>query len=83
MDEELDAVKSFEKSRKRKRKFKDIDAKTEECLDPRETRMVVAFNLDLYDLVETFFFSRWNCNGNFLKVWGKEVGNFSCADWHW
>ena len=50
--------KSFEKSRKRKRKFKDIDVKTEECLDPRETRMVVAFNLDLYDLVETFFFSR-------------------------
>ena len=30
----------------------------QECLDPRETRMVVAFNLDLYDLVETFFFSR-------------------------
>ena len=56
MDEDFDAVKSFEKSRKRKRKFKDIDAYTEECLDPRETRMVVAFNLDLYDLVETFFF---------------------------
>ena len=44
MDEELDAVEFFEKSSRRKRKFRDIDGKIEECSDPRKTRMVVEFN---------------------------------------
>ena len=45
MDEQHDAAESFEKSKnRRKRKFKDIDAKTEECQDPRKTKMVVEFN---------------------------------------
>ena len=33
MDEELDAVEFFEKSSRRKRKFRDIDGKIEECSD--------------------------------------------------
>ena len=42
---ELDAVESFEKSKnRRKRKFKDTDAKIEECQDPRKTKIVVEFN---------------------------------------
>ena len=45
IDEELDSVESFEKSEnKRKRKFKDIDEKIPESLDPRKTKMVVEFN---------------------------------------
>ena len=36
MDEELDAVDSFEKNKnRRKRKFKNIDEKIADCLDPR------------------------------------------------
>ena len=45
MDEELDAVESFEKSKtKRTRKFKDNETKIEECQDPRKTKMDVEFN---------------------------------------
>ena len=45
MDEELDAVDSFEKNEnKRKRKFKNIDEKIADCLDPRKTKMIVEFN---------------------------------------
>ena len=44
MDKELHAVESFEKNKnKRKRKFKDIDKKIAESLDPRKTKMVVKF----------------------------------------
>ena len=45
MDEELDTVNSFEKSKNRmKRKFKDLDKKVSDCLDPRKTKMVIEFN---------------------------------------
>ena len=44
MDEELDAVNSFEKSKnRRKRKLKDLDERISECLDPRKTKMVIEF----------------------------------------
>ena len=45
MDEELDAVESFEKSKsRRKRKQQDINLKITESLDPRKTKMVVELN---------------------------------------
>ena len=45
MDEELDAVDSLEKNKNgRKRKFKNIDEKIADCLDPRKTKMIVQFN---------------------------------------
>ena len=45
MEEELDSVEPFAKSKnKRKRKFKNVDEKIEESLDPRKTKMVVEFN---------------------------------------
>ena len=45
MDEELDAIDSFEENKnKRKRKFKNIDEKIADCLDPRKTKMRVEFN---------------------------------------
>ena len=45
MGEELDAVDSFEKNEnRRKRKFKNIDEKIADCLDPRKTKMIVEFN---------------------------------------
>ena len=42
MNEELDAVDSFEKKNKnrRKRKFQNIDEKIADCLDPRKTKMI-------------------------------------------
>ena len=42
-DKLLDVIISFKKN-KRKRKFKDIDQKTTECLNTRKTKMVVEFN---------------------------------------
>ena len=46
MEEELDAVDSFEKSKKkeRKRKLLHIDNKIEDCLDPRKTKVIFEFN---------------------------------------
>ena len=45
MDEELNAVESFEKSKnRRKRKHQDINLKITESLDPRKTKMVVELN---------------------------------------
>ena len=45
MDEELDAVDSFEKSKnKRKRKFQNIHQKIEDCLDPTKMKMIIEFN---------------------------------------
>ena len=45
MDEEVDVVESFKKSKnRRKRKFKDIDEKIEECQEPRKTKMAVEFS---------------------------------------
>ena len=44
MEEEVDSVESFVKSKnKRKRKFKNLDEKTAESLDPRK-KMVIEFN---------------------------------------
>ena len=42
MNEELDAVDSFGKKNKnrRKRKFQNIDEKIADCLDPRKTKMI-------------------------------------------
>ena len=43
--EELDGVDSYEKNKKvKKRKFKEIDKKITDCLNPRKTKMVVEFN---------------------------------------
>ena len=45
MEEELDLVESFAKSKNKwKRKFKNIDEKIEGFLDPRKTKMVIEFN---------------------------------------
>ena len=45
MPEELDGVDSYEKNKKvKKRRFKEIDKKTTDCLDPRRAKMVVQFN---------------------------------------
>ena len=45
MEEKLDAVDSYEKKQKlKKRKFKNVDEKILDCLDPRITKMVVEFN---------------------------------------
>ena len=46
MEEELDAVDSFEKSKKkeRERKLLHIDNKIEDCLDPRKTKVIFEFN---------------------------------------
>ena len=45
MAEELDALKTYEKYKKvKKRKFKNVDEKITECLDPRKTKMIIDFN---------------------------------------
>ena len=45
MEEKLDAVNSYEKKQKlKKREFKNVDEKILDCLDPRITKMVVEFN---------------------------------------
>ena len=44
MDEELDAVDSFEKTKTRKIKFKNIDEKITGCLDDRKRKMIAEFN---------------------------------------
>ena len=43
--EDLDAVNSFEKKAKaKKRKFQTIEEKVASCSDPRKTKMVIEFN---------------------------------------
>ena len=45
MAEELDAIDTYEKNKKdKKRKFKRVDEKVTDCLDPRKTRMIIDFN---------------------------------------
>ena len=45
MDDKLDSVESFVKSKnKRKRKIKDIDGKIAESLAPRKTKKILEFN---------------------------------------
>ena len=47
MEEELDSVDSFIKSKnknRRKGKIKNVDGKIEECFDPRKAKMVIEFN---------------------------------------
>ena len=45
MPEELDGVDSYKKNKKlKKRRFKEIDKKITDCLDPRKAKMVVEFN---------------------------------------
>ena len=45
MAEELDAVDTYEKNKKvKKRKFKNVDEKITECLEPRKTKMIIDFN---------------------------------------
>ena len=45
MDEEPDTLNSLAKSKnRRKRKFKDLDEKISDCLNPRKTKMVIEFN---------------------------------------
>ena len=45
MAEELDAIDTYEKNKKvKKRKFKNVDEKIIECLDPRKTKMIIDFN---------------------------------------
>ena len=44
-DENLDAVSSFEKNKKaKKRKFQTVEEKIAECADPRKTKLVTDFN---------------------------------------
>ena len=45
MAEELDAIDAYEKSKKvKKRKFKGVDEKITDCLDPRKTKVIIHFN---------------------------------------
>ena len=46
MEEELDTIESFKKDKRkeRKRKFQDVSEKINDCLDPRETKMIMEFN---------------------------------------
>ena len=45
MAEELGALKIYEKDTKvKKRKFKNVDQKIAECLDPRKIKMIIDFN---------------------------------------
>ena len=46
MEEELDAVDSYKKKKKKikKRRFKDVDENFFDCLDLRKTKMVVEFS---------------------------------------
>ena len=45
MEEEIDSVESFIKSKdRRKRKLKNVGEEIEECFDPTETKMVIEFN---------------------------------------
>ena len=45
MAEELNAIDTYEKNKKvGKRKFKNVDEKITECLDPRKTKMIIDFN---------------------------------------
>ena len=44
-EEELDAVDSFEKNKKaKKRKFQDVENKISHYLDPRKTKTIIDFN---------------------------------------
>lgn len=44
-DESLDAVSSFQKNKKaKKRKFQTVEEKITECADPRRNKMVIDFN---------------------------------------
>ena len=55
MEEELDGVDLFEKNKKvKKRKFKEIDEKITDCLDPRKTKMVIEFNDRESDSIKSF-----------------------------
>ena len=45
MAEELGALKIYEKDTKvKKRKFKNVDQKIAECLDPRKIKMIIDFS---------------------------------------
>ena len=45
MAEELNAIDTYKKNKKvGKRKFKNVDEKITECLDPRKTKMIIDFN---------------------------------------
>ena len=45
MEEELDAMESFKKDKRRKKwKFQEISGKINDCLDPRKTKMIVEIN---------------------------------------
>ena len=45
MAEELDAIGTYKKNKKvKKGKFKNVDEKITECLDPRKTKMIIDFN---------------------------------------
>ena len=45
MQEELDSENSYEKNKKpKKRKLKIVDEKTNDCLDPRKTNIMIDFN---------------------------------------
>ena len=45
MEEEIDSVESFIKSKdRRKRKLKNVGEKIEECFDLTETKIVIEFN---------------------------------------
>ena len=44
-EEDLDAVNTFEKNRKaKKRKFQTVEEKITDCNDPRKTKMAIEFN---------------------------------------
>ena len=44
MQEELDSENSYEKNKKpKKRKLKIVDEETNDCLDPRKTKMMIDF----------------------------------------
>ena len=66
MEEQLDAVESFEKDKRkgRKRKFQEIREKINDCLDLRKTKMIVEFNDHESASIKSFAVKK----RNFIKV---------------
>ena len=70
-EEELDAVESFKKNKKaKKRKFQNVDDKITQYLDPRKTKMIVGFNDSESASIKTFVVKKnWNKSNHKVYVW--------------
>ena len=75
MAEELDALKTYEKDKKvKKRKFKNVDEKITECLDPRKTKMIIDFNNHESASIKSFAVKKKWSQGHF-SFYVRQIGN--------